>query len=237
LIGSVSFTTSQFPNGGSFSTAWIRLSGAGYHVLQAGDGVQGWETAEREQPSLVLLDVDMPQADGWQTLERLQQGGFRHPIIMLTGSTQIDERVRGLSGGADDYLCKPCDLRELLARVHAALRRCQPAVPVPTRLHFGGLTVDLADRTAFRAGAAISLTRTEYTMLELFARHPGRRVTRAQMLDEVWGYGEQSHTRTVETHIWRLRQKLGDHPGEPRWIQTVAAGGGYRMVSDEVVAA
>jgi len=212
------------------------LRSAGYEVVQAGNGKEGLAVAERERPALVLLDVDMPVMNGWQTLERLQQRGDEASVIILTGATDVEDRVKGLGAGADDYLGKPCDMRELLARVQAVLRRRQPRPPGRAAvLTFGELKVDLANRSALRAGVPVALTRTEYTMLECFASHRGKLVTRETLLKEVWNYGPESNTRTVETHIWRLRQKLGDNAGKPRWIQTVTSGG-YRMECDGPVA-
>ena len=208
------------------------LSGAGYQMIEASNGQEGFEMAQREKPELILLDVGMPKADGWQTLERLRKSGFTQSVIMLTGHTSIENRVKGLSAGADDYLCKPCDHRELIARVSTVLRRSQPVVSGLATLHFGPTTVDLKNRTSERAGQPVDLTRTEYAILELFARHPGKLVPRKLMLDEVWGYARQSNTRTVDTHIWRLRQKLDDKGVVPQWIQTVSAGDGYRMVCE-----
>lgn len=209
------------------------LVGAGYQVIQAGDGSEVLALVEQEKPAVVLLDVDMPHLDGWQTLAQLRRIASGPRVVMLTGLTQVDDRVRGLTAGADDYLCKPCDLRELLARVHTVLRRTAGVSTGLTLLHFGPTTVDVRNRTAFRAGQATELTRTEYLLLEVFARYPGELVTRERLLELVWGYTRQSNTRTVDTHIWRLRQKLAD---ESRWIQTVPAGSGYRMVCDQPAA-
>jgi DNA-binding response OmpR family regulator len=208
------------------------LASAGYQVLVARDGLEALTLAAREKPALILLDVDMPGLNGWQTLEQLREREHRPPVIMLTGLTEVDDRVRGLSGGAEDYLCKPCDLRELLARVHTVLRRGEPVETGPRLLQFGTVTVDVTNRVATRGGASVELTRTEFEILELFARHPGQLVTRDRMLEVVWGYKKRSNTRTVDTHIWRLRHKLDDNGDEPRWIQTVPAGDGYRMVAD-----
>lgn len=207
------------------------LRGAGYHLAEAGDGEEGLVQAKRVKPALILLDVDMPRRNGWRTLEALRSSGYTKPVVMMTGATGIEDKVRGLGGGADDYLCKPCDQRELLARVHAALRRAQPSeVQLPV-LHFGPTTVDLRARTASRDGRSLVLTRTEYALLDLFVRQPGRPLAREVLLEKVWGYANEANTRTVETHIWRLRQKLGDKPGEPRWLKTVPSAG-YILVSD-----
>jgi two-component system, OmpR family, response regulator MprA len=213
-------------------TFGVALNGAGYRVIEAADGLEALEMARREKPALILLDVDMPKANGWQTLETLRKSGFTQPVIMLTGKTLVEDRVRGLTAGADDYLGKPCDHRELIARVHTVLRRSQPAVSTLTALHLGPTTVDLKNRVTTRAGEPVELTRTEYALLEVFARHPRELVTREVMLENVWGYSRQSNTRTLDTHIWRLRQKLDDNAAVPQWIQTVPGGDGYRMMCE-----
>ena len=212
------------------------LRGAGYTVVEARNGQAALDLIGRERPDLVLLDVDMPVLNGWKTLERLAQQHGRPPVIMLTGAIQVDERVRGLQAGVDDYLCKPCDHRELLARIQLCLRRSQPGEIARKVLRFGSTTIDLANRTAARDGKPVGLTRTEYALLEIFARHPDQLVTREQMLEEIWGYKVQTNTRTLDTHIYRLRLKLQDQTGAPRWIQSVAAGDGYRMVCDALPA-
>jgi len=212
------------------------LRGAGYDLSEAADGEEGLAQAERVKPALILLDVDMPRCNGWQTLEALRRRGYNQPVLMLTGATAMDDKVRGLGAGADDYLCKPCDQRELLARVHAVLRRSRPAeTPLPV-LTFGPITVDLSRRHATRDGQELALTRTEYALLELFARSPDRPLSKEFLLEKVWGYTNELNTRTLETHIWRLRQKIGDRPGEPRWLKTVPAAG-YILVPDSRIAA
>jgi DNA-binding response OmpR family regulator len=211
------------------------LMQAGYRVLEAGDGVTGIELAERTKPALILLDVHMAGLNGWQTLQGLQERGLRQPVIMLTGDNAVESRVRGLGAGADDYLGKPCDLRELLARVHAALRRRQPE-ETPVKLQFGEIAVNLTERTATQSGRPFSLTRTEFEMLDYLAKHVGRPVERKKILEAVWGYTREAHTRTLETHIWRLRSKLGDDGGEPKWIRTVA-GVGYTLERSAVPSA
>lgn len=209
------------------------LRGAGYRVLEAADGVEALTLWEREDPALILLDLDMPRLNGWQTIEKLKLRGCRCPVLMLTGLGDVEDRVKGLGAGADDYLAKPCDIRELIARVQALLRRAQPEAVEPRQLHFGGIIVDLAGLTATGPEGAVALTRTEYAILGLLARHPGRAVSRETILDAVWGYTNRPNTRTVETHLWRLRKKLGDRADESRWIQT--GPGGYRLECDAAV--
>ncbi len=210
---------------------------AGYSVTEACDGLEGLARWEKQPADLVILDVDMPRLDGWGTLAGIRARGFSGPVLMLSAATSVDCRVRGLTGGADDYICKPCDDRELLARVTASLRRHgSAAAPRLPTLHFGGTVVDLARSTARNGLGDLRLTRTELALLALFARHGDRMLPRGFILHELWGYDGELPTRTVETHIYRLRHKLGDSAEAPRWIMTVP--GGYRMQPDlEPVAA
>lgn len=207
------------------------LRGAGYRVAEACDGVDALGKVERESPDLLVLDVGMPGVDGWQVLKELRKQGNHVPILMLTVHNALDERVRGLGEGADDYVGKPCHSREFLARIGALLRRGGPTTTNPTVLAFGDTTVDLQNRVTVRDGAALALTKTEYAFLELLASQQGRPVAREKILDVVWGYSRQSESRTVETHVWRLRAKLGDNADEPRWIRTVP-GIGYQLICD-----
>lgn len=212
------------------------LRAVGYRVLEAVDGIEALELWEREDPELILLDVVMPRLNGWETLQKLKSRGCRRPVLMLTGLGHVEDRVKGLAAGADDYLPKPCDIRELIARVQALLRRSRPEASGVTVLNFGGIRVDLLERTAVAATGPVALTRTEFSILDVLARHHGRPVTREAILDAVWGYTNRPNTRTVETHMWRLRAKLGDRGEESRWIRTVP-GAGYVLACDPQPAA
>jgi DNA-binding response OmpR family regulator len=153
------------------------------------------------------------------------------PVLVLTGFNDLDRRVRGLGAGADDYLGKPFSNRELVARVGALLRRSQPGAGAK-RLVLGETTVDLTARTAMnRSGGKVALTKKEFAILELLARSEGKPVGRDAILDAVWGYSGTAHTRTLDTHIWRLRRKLGDNGDDPRWIVGVP-GVGYALRRD-----
>lgn len=202
---------------------------AGYTVAEAADGKEGVAEAERIAPDLVLLDIDMPRQNGWRTLQELRDRGFRGGIIMLTGADGTDEIVRALSSGADDFVGKPCALRELLARVNAVLRRAH-GTQQPDVLQLGPVRIDLAARTAERDGHPLALTQIEFKLLEQLKASHGCAVLRDELLKKVWGYSSTAATRTVDTHVWRLRQKIGDDAGNPRWIRTVP--GGYRLVDD-----
>ena len=200
----------------------------GYETLAASSGEQGLARALGEAPDLVLLDVTMPGRSGWDVCRELRQRGLDVPIIMLTARGEEADRVRGLELGADDYVTKPFSLRELLARVRAVLRR-----PGPRRkfeeLAFGDVRVHRRGRRVTRAGREVRLTRKEYDLLVYLAGHQGDVVTRERLLDEVWGYECFPTTRTVDTHVLRLRRKLEADPDRPRFIHTVH-GQGYRFV-------
>ena len=200
----------------------------GYETLAASSGEQGLARALGEAPDLVLLDVTLPGRSGWDVCRELRQRGLDVPIIMLTARGEEADRVRGLELGADDYITKPFSLRELLARVRAVLRR-----PGPRRkfeeLAFGDVRVHGRGRRVTRAGREVRLTRKEYDLLVYLAGHQGDVVTRERLLDEVWGYERFHTTRTVDTHVLRLRRKLEADPDRPRFIHTVH-GQGYRFV-------
>jgi DNA-binding response OmpR family regulator len=202
-------------------TIELCLKHEGYRVLQATDGERGLHLAQTEKPDLVILDITLPRVDGLEICRRLRDRQFEAPILMVTGKGQIDDRVTGLNAGADDYLPKPFSARELIARVNALLRRQQRTSSGPRVLELGETRIDLSDKRATRAGQPLALTKTEYGMLELLARPPGRAVSRERMLDLVWGYTRFPTTRTVDTHIWRLRKKIGDDGETPRWIKPV----------------
>lgn len=200
---------------------------AGYTVTEAPDGKEGVAAADRIAPDLVLLDIDMPRQNGWRTLQELRDRGFRGGIIMLTGADGTDDIVRALSSGADDFVSKPCALRELLARVNAVLRRARGTKQQEV-IQLGSVRIDLAARTAEKDGQPLALTQIEFKLIEQLRASHGCAVLRDELLKKVWGYSSTAATRTVDTHIWRLRQKIGDDSGNPRWIRTVP--GGYRLV-------
>jgi DNA-binding response OmpR family regulator len=200
----------------------------GYETLTATSGQEGLARALGEAPDLVLLDVMMPTVSGWDVCRQLRQHGVDVPVIMLTARGEEVDRVRGLELGADDYVTKPFSLRELLARVRAVLRR-----PGPRRkfeaLAFGDVRVHLRARRVTRGGRPLQLTRKEFELLVYLLQHQGEIVTRDRLLDEVWGYERFPTTRTVDTHVLRLRRKLENDPDRPRFIETVH-GQGYRFV-------
>ncbi|MBI2015238.1 MAG: response regulator transcription factor, partial [Candidatus Rokubacteria bacterium] len=181
-------------------------------------------------PDLVLLDITLPAMSGWDVCRELRRRGVDVPVIMLTARGGEADRVLGLELGADDYVPKPFSLRELLARVRAVLRR-----PGPRRkfeeFAFGDVRVRLRGRQVFKAGREVRLTRKEFDLLVFLVEHRGEVVTRERLLDEVWGYERFPTTRTVDTHILRLRRKFEADPNRPAVIETVH-GQGYRFVSE-----
>ena len=200
----------------------------GYQTLSALNGRDGLELALREGPDLIMLDVMMPHLSGWDVLRALRQKGVDVPVIMLTARGEEIDRVLGLELGADDYVTKPFSLRELLARVRAVLRRPGPRQRWE-EVAFGDVRLHLRGRQAFKAGKEVRLTRKEFELLRYLVEHRGEVLTRDRLLDEVWGYEHFPTTRTVDTHILRLRQKFEDDPEQPTHILTVH-GQGYKFV-------
>ena len=204
------------------------LAYEGYTVDAATDGESGLALARDAHPDLVVLDWMLPGMDGLEVCQRLRGGG-NIPILMLTAKDTVQDRVQGLDAGADDYMVKPFQLDELLARVRALLRRTQPErIPV---LSFSDMTLDTSTRQAMRKGRAISLTAKEYDLLELFLRHPRQVLTREMIFDRVWGYDFGGESNVLDVYIRYLRQKL-ELEGESRLIHTVR-GVGYVMRETE----
>jgi len=204
------------------------LENEGYRVLTAADGQAGLERAMQEKPDLVLLDIMMPRLDGYAVCAELRRVSSPVRILMLTAKGQIEDRVRGLDAGADDYLVKPFSTDELLARVRALLRRSKKQAAIPPALRLGDVEIDLARQKASKRKKPLYLTAREYAMLRLLLETPGEPVGRERFLDVVWGYTAFPTTRTVDTHIAALRAKIEANPEEPRWIKTVH-GVGYRL--------
>ncbi len=198
------------------------LSYEGYEVFKALNGQQGLNSARENRPDLVILDVMLPGMDGLEVCRRLRLGGSL-PILMLTAKDTIQDRVTGLDAGADDYLVKPFEVEELLARLRALLRRTKSErQPVLT---FSDLTLDTNTRQAYRKGREINLTATEYDLIELFLHHPRQVLTREVIFDRVWGYDFGGESNVLDVYIRYLRQKL-EEAGEARLIFTVR-GVGY----------
>jgi len=198
------------------------LAYEGYTVDTAVDGRSGLALARDHQPDLVILDWMLPGMDGLEVCHRLRTGGSL-PILMLTAKDTVQDRIQGLDAGADDYMIKPFNLDELLARVRALLRRTQPErIQV---LKFADLSLDTGSRQAMRGNRPVQLTAKEYELLELFLRHPKQVLTREVIFDRVWGYDFGGESNVLEVYIRYLRQKL-EEGGEIRLIHTVR-GVGY----------
>ncbi len=204
------------------------LGAEGYRVLTAADGESGLRRALEEKPDLILLDIMMPRMDGFTVCAELRRLAIPTPILMLTAKGQVEDRVRGLDVGADDYLVKPFSTEELLARVRALLRRSRKQTQAVSTLVLGSVEVDLARQIARRGRRDLHLTAKEFAMLRLMAEAPGEPVARERFLDVVWGYTAFPTTRTVDNHIASLRAKIETDPNEPRWIRTVH-GVGYKL--------
>ncbi len=197
----------------------------GYTVDTATEGRSGLMLAREHQPDLVILDWMLPGMDGLEVCHRMRTASGSVPILMLTAKDAVQDRIQGLDAGADDYMVKPFNLDELLARVRALLRRTQPdRVPV---LKFADLTLDTGSRQASRGTRLVQLTAKEYELLELFLRHPKQVLTREVIFDRVWGYDFGGESNVLEVYIRYLRQKL-EEGGEIRLIHTVR-GVGYVM--------
>jgi two-component system alkaline phosphatase synthesis response regulator PhoP len=201
----------------------------GYQTVSARSGSEALALAAREAPDLIVLDIMMPEMSGWDVCRALRTRGIDVPIIMLTARGEETDRVQGLELGADDYITKPFGLRELLARVRAVLRRPGPRQKVE-EFAFGDVRVRLRGRQVFQAGRELTLTRKEFDLLTYLLAHRGEVITRDRLLDEVWGYERFPTTRTVDTHILRLRRKFEVDPDRPAWILTVH-GQGYRFAT------
>jgi two-component system alkaline phosphatase synthesis response regulator PhoP len=201
----------------------------GYTVITALDGVEGLQRALDESPDLVVLDVMMPRMSGLEVCKQLRAKRGSIPIIMLTARGQEVDKVVGLELGADDYVTKPFSIRELLARVKAVLRRTA-VVPKDMDQHsFADVEVDLKRCRVLKSGKVIDVSSKEFELLKYFICHSGEVLSRDRLLEEVWGYENYPTTRTVDTHLVRLRQKLEPDPEQPQYFLTVH-GTGYRFV-------
>jgi two-component system copper resistance phosphate regulon response regulator CusR len=201
------------------------LAEAGYQVDAAADGKSASQLAIDGQFDILIVDLGLPDQDGISLILKLRQLGVRAPVLILSARRSVDDRVRGLEQGGDDYLTKPFALAELLARLRNLLKRNSPPASESTRLHVLDLELDLLRREATRAGQLLQLTPQEFVLLEYLCRNAGRVVTRSMILDQVWGMRIQPDTNVVDVHIYRLRGKV-DGQGQQPLIRTLR-GVGY----------
>ncbi len=200
-------------------------------VVDVGTGEEAVVVASGNGADVILLDLGLPDIDGLEVLRRIRTFSAV-PIIILTAHHQQSEKIRALDAGADDYVTKPFDTEELLARVRATLRRVPQAAPAPALVHVDDVEIDLARRRVTRAGEPVHLTKTELALLEILVRNPGKLLTQEYLLREVWGpeYGRESNYLRV--YVGQLRKKLGDDAASPRLILT-EPGIGYRWIAGE----
>lgn len=206
-----------------------RLLAEGYDVESATDAKSGLDVAVAGPFDAILMDVMLPGGNGFDICRTLRQQGIQTPVLMLTARGQVVDRVVGLKLGADDYLVKPFEMAELLARIEAILRRA-PSAPTTESAHFGDLSVDFRKAEVTKAGQQLELSAREFKLLKYFVEHRGATLSRDELLNEVWGYNSMPSTRTVDVHVAWLRQKLEDNPKHPQLIITIH-GLGYKFVA------
>lgn len=204
----------------------ITLAAHGYEVVVAADGAAAVATAAQTHPDIIMLDLGMPHLDGIQVIQALR-GWANVPIIVVSGRTGSADKVDALDAGADDFVTKPFQIDELLARLRALSRRSAP--PGTATVEFGDVVVDLATKTVTRGGSRVHLTPTEWRMLEHLARHPGALVTRQDLLREIWGSEQVSDSGYLRLYMSQLRKKLERSPASPEHLLT-ESGMGYRLV-------
>ncbi|GIQ70719.1 DNA-binding response regulator [Xylanibacillus composti] len=201
------------------------LSFEGYEVSTARNGADGLKAMIDSDPSLIILDVMMPQMDGWEVCRRIRAAGSRSPVLMLTAKDDVADRVKGLDMGADDYLVKPFALEELLARVRALLRRADGGKQPERMLTYQDIAMNVDSREVVRGGKRIELTTKEFELLHLFLQNPNRVLARDIIMEKIWGYDYSGESNVLEVYVAMLRQKTEEHGGK-RVIQTVR-GAGY----------
>ena len=213
---------------GLVMTLTDRLAREGYAVESSSDGESGLERAAAEPFDLVLLDVMLPRLSGFDVMRELRRRAIDTPVIMLTARGQVVDKVVGLKLGADDYVTKPFEMVELLARIEAKLRRV-PAILHPAEgYQFGEIRMDFRKAEITKDGAPLDLSAREFQLLRYFIEHRGATISREELLNEVWGYNSMPSTRTVDVHVAWLRQKIEPNPRHPQYVLTVH-GMGYKF--------
>ncbi len=200
-----------------------------FDVLSGGDGNVGYEMAKKEKPDLIILDLILPGMNGLEVCKKIRSDQLQVPILMLTSKKEEVDKVLGLELGADDYLTKPFGMRELIARVRALLRRQSAVLADLDECSFGDVYVDFRKQEATKGKKAVDMTAKEFELLRYFAQREGEVVTRAQLLDDVWGYEVTPTTRTVDNYVLSLRKKIETNPSKPKHLLTVHTAG-YKFV-------
>ncbi|MCI0651758.1 MAG: response regulator transcription factor [Planctomycetes bacterium] len=203
----------------------------GHVVFVAANGEEALRKALDERPDLIILDIMLPRLSGHEVCRLIRRAGSKVPVIFLSARGEEQDKVEGLRLGGDDYIAKPFGVKELLARVAAALRRAAIRDGTDEPLHFGPFVLDFQQRRLFRAGKEVEITDKEFTLLQFLVNNTERALSREAILREVWGYGYEGTARTIDNFITRLRRKLEDDPRQPRRIQTVR-GHGYRFSAE-----
>jgi DNA-binding response OmpR family regulator len=202
-------------------------------VQIAATGVDGFNAAKTRTTDLIILDLMLPTMSGFTVLQRLRDEGIDTPVLVMTALGTEEDKLRGFGLGADDYVVKPCGLREIMARIRALLKRASSGTGEPrAEVSIADLTIDFGARVVRKGRALLALRPKEFDLLAALVRHRGRVVSRSELLREVWGYTSDSQSRTVETHLAALRQRLGDNPHLSPYIVTVR-GAGYRLGESE----
>jgi DNA-binding response OmpR family regulator len=206
----------------------INLKKEGYKVLKTATGEEALQIAIRDLPDLIILDIMLPGISGLDVCRELRQKSIKIPIIMLTAKSEEVDRVIGLELGADDYVTKPFSLRELLARIRVCLRRQPQQADIP-RYRFGNVEIDFEKYRVMVRNKPVEMTQKEVELIRYMIRNRDTVLSRDRLLDEVWGYDSYPTTRTVDTHILKLRKKIEEDPANPKYILSVY-GGGYKFV-------
>jgi DNA-binding response OmpR family regulator len=213
---------------GLVMTLTDRLCSEGYDVASATDGPTGLDRASKEPWDVILLDIMLPGMSGFDVCRDLRQKNITTPIIMLTARGQVIDRVLGLKLGGDDYLTKPFDMMELLARIEVQLRRAVASSAGVYQFRFGDISIDARKAEVTRAGTVIEVPAREFLLLKYFIEHRGETLSRERLLNDVWGYHSMPSTRTVDVHVAWLRQKIEPNPRLPQYILTIH-GLGYKF--------
>ncbi len=207
----------------------INFKKEGYSVIKAATGEQALKLVTEQNPDLIILDIMLPGISGLDVCRELRQKAIETPIIMLTAKGDEIDRVVGLELGADDYMTKPFSLRELLARVRVRLRRQPPPADGLHQYRFGHVEIDFEKYRAHVRNQSVDLSQKEFEIMRFLIRNRDTVISRERLLNEVWGYEDYPTTRTVDTHILKLRKKLEDDPANPKYILSIY-GGGYKFV-------